>query len=207
MRSCIFRGMGFARRVCNTKAKPAINYDKQEFVRIESMIVLITGASHTGKTALAQKLLEKYKYPYLSIDHLKMGLIRSENTKLTPMSDDKDLTAYLWPIVREMIKTAIENKQNLIVEGCYIPFDWQNEFDSEYLESIKYFCLVMSEKYIRNHFNNIKKYANALENRLDDEWCTMESVLADNAEVLALAKRHNSNYILIDDQYEIKIDL
>ena len=207
MRSCIFRGLGFARRVCNTKAKPAINYDKQEFVRIESMIVLITGASHTGKTALAQKLLEKYKYPYLSIDHLKMGLIRSGNTKLTPMSDDKDLTAYLWPIVREMIKTAIENKQNLIVEGCYIPFDWQNEFDSEYLESIKYFCLVMSEKYIRNHFNNIKKYANAIENRLDDEWCTMESVLADNAEVLALAKRHNSNYILIDDQYEIKIDL
>ena len=171
------------------------------------MIVLITGASHTGKTALAQKLLEKYKYPYLSIDHLKMGLIRSGNTKLTPMSDDKDLTAYLWPIVREMIKTAIENKQNLIVEGCYIPFDWQNEFDSEYLESIKYFCLVMSEKYIRNHFNNIKEYANAIENRLDDEWWTMESVLADNAEVLALAKRHNSNYILIDDQYEIKIDL
>ena len=171
------------------------------------MIVLITGASHTGKTALAQKLLEKYKYPYLSIDHLKMGLIRSGNTKLTPMSDDKDLTAYLWPIVREMIKTAIENKQNLIFEGCYIPFDWQNEFDSEYLESIKYFCLVMSEKYIRNHFNNIKKYANAIENRLDDEWCTMESVLADNAEVLALAKRHNSNYILIDDHYEIKIDL
>ena len=171
------------------------------------MIILITGASHTGKTVLAQKLLEKYKYPYLSIDHLKMGLIRSGNTELTPMSDDKDLTAYLWPIVREMIKTAIENNQSLIVEGGYIPFDWQNEFDSEYLESIKYFCLVMSEKYIRNHFNNIKKYANAIENRLDDEWCTMESVLADNAEVLALAKRHNSNYILIDDQYEIKIDL
>ena len=139
------------------------------------MIVLITGASHTGKTTLAQKLLEKYKYPYLSIDHLKMGLIRSGNTELTPMSDDKDLTAYLWPIVREMVKTAIENKQNLIVEGCYIPFDWQKDFDSEYLENIKYFCLVMSEKYIRNHFTDIKKYANAIENRLDDEWCTKVS--------------------------------
>ena len=171
------------------------------------MIVLITGASHTGKTALAQKLLEKYKYPYLSIDHLKMGLIRSGNTKLTPMSDDKDLTAYLWPIVREMIKTAIENKQNLIVEGCYIPFDWQNEFDSEYLESIKYFCLVMSEKYIRNHFNNIKKYANAIENRLDEEWCTIESVLADNTEILALAQKYDVNYILIEDKYEINIEL
>ena len=171
------------------------------------MIILITGASHTGKTALSQKLLEKYKYPYLSIDHLKMGLIRSGNTKLTPMSDDKDLTAYLWPIVREMIKTAIENKQNLIVEGCYIPFDWQKDFDLEYLENIKFYCLVMSERYIKNHFADIKRYANAVENRLDDEWCTPESALADNAEVLALAKKYDVNYILIEDKYEIHIDL
>ena len=171
------------------------------------MIILITGASHTGKTALAQKLLETYKYPYLSIDHLKMGLIRSGNTQLTPMSDDHDLTAYLWPIVREMVKTAIENKQNLIVEGCYIPFDWWNDFDSEYLENIKYYCLVLSEEYIKNHFADIKKYASVIENRLDDEWCTMESVLADNAEILSLAQQQNVNYILIEDKYEINIEL
>lgn len=73
------------------------------------MIVLITGASHTGKTMLAQKLLEKYKYPYLSIDHLKMGLIRSGCTELTP-EDDNKLTDYLWQIIREIIKTAIENE-------------------------------------------------------------------------------------------------
>ena len=171
----------------------------------DMMIILITGASHTGKTALAQKLLEKYHYPYLSIDHLKMGIIRSGNTELTPMDDHK-LTEYLWPIVREMIKTAIENKQNLIVEGCYIPFDWQKDFDSEYLENIKYYCLVMSEKYIRNRFADIKKYAKVIENRLDDEWCKMESVLADNAEVLSLAQKHHVNYILIEDKYEISID-
>ncbi len=169
------------------------------------MIILITGASHTGKTALAQKLLEKYKYPYLSIDHLKMALIRSVNTELTPM-DDAELVEYLWPIVREMIKTAIENKQNLIVEGCYIPFDWQKDFDSEYLENIKYYCLIMSEEYIKNHFADIKKYASVIENRLDDEWCTMESVLADNAEVRSLAKKYNVNYILIEDKYEISIE-
>ena len=170
------------------------------------MIILVTGASHTGKTALAQKLLEKYKYPYLSIDHLKMGLIRSGNTELTPM-DDNELTEYLWPIVCEMIKTAIENKQNLIVEGGYIPFDWQKDFDSEYLKNIGYYCLVMTEKYIRNHFADIKKYANVIENRLDNEWCTMESVLADNLGMLALAREHNVNYILIDDKYEINIEL
>ena len=168
------------------------------------MIILITGASHTGKTALAQKLLEKYNYPYFSIDHLKMGLIRSGNTTLTPM-DDAELTEYLWPIVREMVKTAIENKQNLIVEGCYIPFDWQEDFDAEYLENIKYYCLVMSEEYIKNHFADIKKYASIIENRLDDEGCTIESVLEDNSERLSLAKKHNVNYILIEDKYEMDL--
>ena len=170
------------------------------------MIVLITGASHTGKTALAQRLLEEYNYPYLSIDHLKMGLIRSGNTELTPLDDD-DLTVYLWPIVREMIKTAIENKQNLIVEGCYIPFDWMNHFEKEYLDNIRYYCLIMSENYIRNHFDDIKKYANIIENRLDDEWCTLESVLKDNAQILELAQEHKVNYILIDDNYKVNIDL
>ena len=170
------------------------------------MIILITGASHTGKTVLAQKLLEKYSYPYLSIDHLKMGLIRSGYTKLTPEDDDK-LTEYLWPIVREMIKTAIENRQNLIIEGSYIPFDWANDFAKEYLDNIRYFCLIMSENYIKNHFNNIKKYASAIESRLDDEWCTMESVLEDNAQFLKLEKKYNVKYVLIDDKYKIDIDL
>lgn len=170
------------------------------------MIILLTGASHTGKTALAQKLLEKYKYPYLSIDHLKMGLIRSENTKLTPMSNDEDLTRYLWPIVREMIKTAIENNQNMIVEGCYIPFDYEKDFDKEYLDNIKYYCLVMSEDYIRNHFDDIKSYANVIEDRLEDD-CAVEGVIEDNKRILELVKKHNVNYIFIDDRYEVDIEL
>ena len=166
------------------------------------MIILIAGASHTGKTVLAQRLLEKYHYPYLSIDHLKMGLIRSGQTTLTPMDDDK-LTDYLWPIVRETVKTAIENGQNLIVEGCYIPFDWEKDFEEEYLEHIEYYCLVMSEKYIRKHFDDIKAYASVIENRMDDTYCTMESVLEDNAKVLESAKKHNVRYLFIDDKYDI----
>ncbi len=171
------------------------------------MIILITGASHTGKTVLAQRLLEKYKYPYLSIDHLKMGLIRSGNTKLTPTDGDGVLTEYLWPVVREMIKTAVENGQNMIVEGCYIPFDWQKDFEPEYLGKIRYYCLVMSEEYIKNHFDDIKEYACIIENRLDDEWCTMENVLADNAHIRSLAEKHKANCILIEDKYETDIDL
>ena len=170
------------------------------------MIVLITGASHTGKTNLAQKLLEKYKYPYFSIDHLKMGLIRSGNTSLTPMDDDK-LTDYLWPIVREMVKTAIENDQNLIVEGCYIPFDWQKDFTKEYLDNIKYVCLVMSEKYIRNHFDDIKKYASIIENRLDDSYLSKDELVEDNKKNLELAKKYGLDYMLVDDRYEVNPEI
>ncbi|MBR5540271.1 MAG: adenylate kinase [Clostridia bacterium] len=168
------------------------------------MIILITGASHTGKTALAQRMLETYHYPYLSIDHLKMGLIRSGQTALTPMDDDK-LTVYLWPIVREMIKTALENKQNLIVEGCYIPFDWQADFSADELAEIRYVCLVMSERYICEHFGDIRRYANVIEQRLFDDECTVESVIEDNAAVLRGCQAHGLPYVWIDDTYSISL--
>lgn len=171
------------------------------------MIILITGASHVGKTALAQKLLEKYKFPYLSIDHLKMGLIRSGYTSLTPVSEDQALTEYLWPVVREMIKTAIENVQNLIVEGCYVPFDWKKDFAQEYLDHIRYYCLVMSETYIRNHFADIKKYASVIENRGEDEDCTLESVLNENGEILKMCGLHHIEPILIEEEYDLGIEL
>lgn len=165
------------------------------------MIYLITGASHTGKTNLAQKLMERLKIPYLSIDHLKMGLIRSGETALTPC-DDKELTPYLWNIVKEIIKTAIENKQNLIVEGCYIPFDWKNDFPETYLAHIRYLCLVMSKTYILTHFEDIRKYAYVIENRLDDSYCTQENVLAENADFLNECQKNGCLYYLIDSVYD-----
>lgn len=169
------------------------------------MILLIAGPSHTGKTVLAQKLLEKYGYPYLSMDHLKMGLIRSGNTSLTPMSSTQALTDYLWPIVREMIKTAIENKQNLIVEGCYIPFRWKTDFSQEYLPYIKYCCLIMSKTYIEKHFDDIKSHADIMEKRLDDSDCTAEGLIRDNEQALALCRMHDLPFCLIDNDYASSI--
>lgn len=169
------------------------------------MVILIAGPSHTGKTLLAQRLLEQYQYPYLSIDHLKMGLIRSGQTHLTPTSDASELTSYLWGILREIIKTAIENGQNLIVEGCYIPFDWKKDFDAPYLEQLRYLCLVMSEAYIRSHFVDILGYADVIEHRLEDD-CTMEALVEENRRTLEAATANDLNYILIDGQYEIDID-
>ena len=165
------------------------------------MITLITGASHCGKTYLAQKLLEKDNTPYLSIDHLKMGLIRSGNTDLTPEDDDK-LTEYLWPVVREIIKTAIENKQNLIVEGCYIPFDWRKDFDEQYLPYIRFICLAFTDRYIEDHLSEIKIHASDIEVRLDDACLTIEDLKRDNHLFIDGFCKAGEKVNLIDDEFE-----
>ena len=166
------------------------------------MILLISGASHTGKTALAQKLLERYHYPYLSIDHLKMGLIRSRQTTLTP-TDDEKLTDYLWPIVKEMIKTAVENQQNLIVEGCYIPFDWDKDFSTDTLAQIRHIWLIFSESYIRTHWDDINRYASVIEQRMDDSDLSMEQLILENEEILRQCQRYGCQYILADQSYTV----
>ena len=168
------------------------------------MIYLISGASHTGKTLLAQRLLESKHWPYLSLDHLKMGLIRSGNTSLTVFDDDK-LTDYLWPIAREMAKTAIENGQNLIIEGCYIPHSWAADFDEIYRSRIRAVWLIMTESYIESHFDTIRAHASDVEQRLDDSDLSKEELIADNLRNLELCRKHGCEYILIAGDYEVNI--
>lgn len=164
------------------------------------VIILITGASHTGKTLLAQRLLEKYKYPYLSIDHLKMGLIRSGNTSLTP-EDDDELTGYLWPIVREIIKTAIENRQNLIIEGCYIPADWRQDFDRTYQEHIEFICLAMTEEYIEEQFDEIIGHESEIESRLIKAVCTADDLKQCNRWFIDTFGSAGENVVFIEDDF------
>ena len=169
------------------------------------MVILISGTTHTGKTALSQRLMEKYKIPYFSIDHLKMGLIRSGKTLLT-VNDDEKLTPYLWSIIKEMIKTAIENKQSIIIEGCYIPFDWQKDFDESYLQEIKFYCLIMTAEYIEKKFSEILKFEKVIEKRLTTD-ISKADLIADNRLNLQMCKKFGLEYILIDQNYGIDIEL
>lgn len=170
------------------------------------MIILISGSTHTGKTVLAQRLLEKYHYPYLSIDHLKMGLIRSGYTTLTPDSSDQELTDYLWPVVREIIKTNIENHQHLIIEGCYIPFDYKKDFEPSYLLNIRFICLIFNETYIHSHYNEISRYENQIEKRWEQEAFNKQELIETNLYNLEMCQRHQCDYIMMKDKYEINLE-
>ena len=170
------------------------------------MVILITGASHTGKTLLAQRMLEKYRYPCFSMDHLKMGLIRSGNTCLTP-EDDGALVDYLWPIEREIIKTAIENRQNLIMEGCYVPCGWRRDFSDPYLQQIRFICLAMTDVYIDKHFDDITGHASAIESRIADAVCSAESLKTDNRRIIEGFLRAGERIVFIEEDYMKTMEL
>lgn len=170
------------------------------------MIIFVTGATHTGKTVLAQRLLERHGWPYLSLDHLKMGLIRSGYTSLTVENDDA-LTELMWPIVREMAKTAIENDQHMIIEGCYLPFDWRKDFDDEYLGHIRFVCLVMTERYIRRHFADIRQYGSVVENRGEDADLNVEKLVKENADMLRKCRESGCETLLIDGEYQVDLEI
>ncbi len=170
------------------------------------MILLVDGATHTGKTNFAQYMLERYRFPYLCLDHIKMGLIRAKKVDFTP-EDDEKIQEYLWPIVVGIIQTAIENNQNLLVEGCYIPEDWREEFEAEYLKEIRYLCLVMSEEYIRKHYDEIKEYANVIEKRKKEDVPPMEELIKENQAYFQRCITHDYECCLIEDEYHIDFEL
>ena len=117
---------------------------------VNTMIILIGGVSCTGKTLMAQKLLEKYSIPYLSIDHIKMGLIRGNKyCDFSSTDNDKTIAYKLWPVVKGIIMTNIENNQHIIIEGCYIPPEHIKDFEPEYLAEIIAFYIGFSKNYSR----------------------------------------------------------
>ena len=170
------------------------------------MIVLISGASHTGKTLLADKLVKKHGFACISQDLLKMGLIRSGNTAID-VKDVESLRPYLWRITVEIVKTAAENGQDLIVEGCYIPMNYREYFDEKTAEQIRFVCLVMSEKYLRAHFDDVKKHANDIENRADDSDLDLERLIECNDYFLARCRECGVPYRLIEEEYSLDWDI
>lgn len=147
------------------------------------MVVIITGASHCGKTLVSQRLMEKLRVPYLSVDHLKMGLVRSGVCPFPPRGGG-ELAPYLWNITAGIVETAVENRQNLIVEGCYVPAGWQDRFSGRHLADIRCFCLAFTDGCIRERFPEILRHADAIERRLDDSDFTEEKALEENARFL-----------------------
>jgi len=171
------------------------------------MVILIGGVSCTGKTVMAQKLLEKYKIPYLSIDHVKMGLIRgSKYCDFSATDSDDELTTKLWPIVKGIIMTNIENEQHIIIEGCYIPPDKIGDFETEYLEQIITLYIGFSKDYIEKHFvSGIIEHRSEIEQKGLDDYMNRDNFIKLHTQLKELCKINNAKFFEINDEYEGEI--
>ena len=170
------------------------------------MVTLIAGGTHTGKTRLAQRVLEAQHVPYLSLDHLKRGLIRSGMTQLTPCSSDEALTQLLWPIAVGILCTAVENGQDLVIEGCYIPFDYKRYVPPAVRAQLQYVCLIFSEAYIRNHLDAIRHHACVIEQRIQPDEIQMDALIRENAHNLRHCRALGCHYIWVDTTYDVDVD-
>lgn len=172
------------------------------------MVILIGGVSHTGKTLAAQKLLERYKFPYLSLDHLKMGLIRGRDSCSFTVNDSDELIAgELWPIIKGIIMTVIENQQNLIIEGSYLLPQNILELHSYYLKDIISFYIIFSDKYIKENFESeIIAHRCEIESRIYNEDRTIEQFILEHKNLKSLCKINKANYFEINNSYETEIE-
>lgn len=130
-----------------------------------------------------------------------MGLIRSGLINMT-VYDDEKLTEVLWPVTKEIMKTAIENHQSLIIEGCYVPVNWKDDFDEELLKQIQFVCLIMSESYINTHENDLLKHGDVIENRLEKS-INKEGFIHENKYWLDMCKTHQLPYVFVDEKYDM----
>lgn len=172
------------------------------------MVILISGISCTGKTLMAQKLLEKYKIPYFSIDHLKMGLLRGDiSCSFTPTDNNEVIGKKLWPIIKGIIMTNIENNQNIIIEGCYLLPNFVKDFEKEYLEHIISVFIGFSTNYIKDNFvANIIKHRNAVEKRVYEEDRPITQFIDEHDELRKKCIENGVNYFEIDSNYKKEIE-
>ena len=168
------------------------------------MVILIGGVSCTGKTVMAQKLLEKYKIPYLSIDHVKMGLIRGNKYCDFSATDGDDvLTNKLWPLVKGIIMTNIENGQHIIIEGCYLPPEHLRNFGPEYLEQIIALYIGFSNNYLEKNFiSGIIEHRSEIEQKECDNYMNRDNFIKLHKQLKELCRENNAKFFEINDDYE-----
>lgn len=173
------------------------------------MVILIGGVSCTGKTVMAQKLLEKYNIPYLSIDHIKMGLIRGNKyCDFSAADSDDELTGKLWPIVKGIIMTNIENGQHIIVEGCYLPPEHISDFEPEYLEQVIALYIGFSKNYLKKHFTSgIIEHRSEIEQKdFDGDYMNQDNFIKLHTQLKEQCRKNNAKFFEINDDYEEEIN-
>lgn len=163
------------------------------------MVILLGGVSHSGKTFLSKKLIDKYKIPCTSLDHIKMGMIRGCNDcGFSAVDSDEIIAEKMWGFIEGFIITCLENKQNTILEGCYFPCEKVRKLLCDDLAVI---FIVLSKQYIIENFEKIIKYENVVEDRKFPESREIEFFINENERIKEQCIKYELPYFEITGDF------
>ena len=168
------------------------------------MVILIGGIGCTGKTLLANQLMKKTNIPYFPLDHLMMGIYRGmPNCGFTPMDGQFVLGEKMWPIIKGLIMTNIENDHSIILEGFQLLPHLLKDFPAEYLEQILSVFLFFSEQYIQDNFDDkILRHRSVIESRSDIDDITAENLISDTMQLREQCVKNEVTFFEIEDDYD-----
>jgi 2-phosphoglycerate kinase len=169
------------------------------------VVILIGGLGSTGKTYLAHRLMIQLEIPYISIDHIMMGIYRS-NSKcgFTPQSDHITIGKILWPLIKEMVKTNIENSHSIIFEGFQLIPELIDKIESPYKEKIISIYLCFTNKYINKYYEDISSFRSVIEKR--DDFDSKEMMILKGTDFIEKYNNKNECF-LIDNEFEQEIKI
>ena len=102
------------------------------------MLYLVSGASRSGKTIIANKILEQKQIPYVSLDWLVMGFTNGIpeygiHDRLLP----NEIADKLWSFLKSMCESMLWLRGDYVIEGEAILPELVRELLDEYPDKIK----------------------------------------------------------------------
>lgn len=91
----------------------------------------------------------------------------------------------------------------MIIEGCYIPKSWKESFSDDYLKQIRPVFILMSENYLRKNIDDVSRYADVIEKRIDD-FVDLDRLINCSKEFKDDCLSNGTPYIEIDGKYDLE---
>lgn len=135
------------------------------------MLYIISGSSRSGKTMIAEKIMEQCKIPYLSIDWLVMGFTNGIpeygiHDKLWP----NEIAEKIWSFLKAFCENLIWSGTDYVIEGEAVLPELINGLLKKYPDSVKVCYVGYTEVNINDKVKDIYDYSSE-----KNDWLTNES--------------------------------
>ena len=135
------------------------------------MLYLVSGTSRSGKTLIAEKLMEEKQIPYMSLDWLMMGFTNGMpqlgiHDKLFP----DEIAKRLWSFFKAMCESMLYLEIDYIIEGEAMLPELIQELLDKYPDKIKICFVGYTDIDIDQKAQDIKTYSTRR-----GDWLTKES--------------------------------